>query len=217
MIACGVTQEANDLRQYQPMVEATAVALAAVGLTDPIGIVLADAGYWSEANATAEGPDRLIATLKDHEQRRAVRELGPQTRFSFRASLDTLTACFRIGNVAVTTAGRRRSGRGGSVPGALPVDLHQALSGAVPGQHVAPAQRRTLEPGQQRSVGVEQAQVLGQPGDVARTVHQTFVRMAANGAGGIGDDQGAAGCLGFVRHERAALLDGWQDQQVGAP
>nr|MDQ6946904.1 transposase [Actinomycetota bacterium] len=79
VIACGVTQEANDLRQYQPMVDATAVALAAVEVTTPIGIVLADAGYWSEANATTEGPDRLIATLKDHKQRRAARELGTTT------------------------------------------------------------------------------------------------------------------------------------------
>lgn len=79
VIACGVTQEPNDLRQYQPMVDATTVTLAAVEVTTPIGIVLADAGYWSEANATAEGPDRLIATLKDHKQRTAARELGTTT------------------------------------------------------------------------------------------------------------------------------------------
>ena len=41
--------------------------------------MLADAGYWSEANATTEGPDRLIATLKDHKQRRAAREAGTTT------------------------------------------------------------------------------------------------------------------------------------------
>ena len=38
--------------------------------------MLADAGYWAQANATAPGPDRLIATTKDHKQRRAARELG---------------------------------------------------------------------------------------------------------------------------------------------
>jgi transposase len=79
VIACGVTQEANDLRQYQPMVDAAAAALTAVGVNEPIGIVLADAGYWSETNATADGPDRLIATLKDHKQRRAARDLGTTT------------------------------------------------------------------------------------------------------------------------------------------
>ena len=79
VIATAVTQEANDLRQYQPMVDATAAALAAAGVSEPIGIVLADAGYWSETNAPTEGPDRLIATLKDHKQRRAARDLGTTT------------------------------------------------------------------------------------------------------------------------------------------
>src|SRR3981081_1295562 len=47
-----------------------------VGIDDPIGRALADAGYWSDANATAPGPDRLIATTKDYKQRRAAREMG---------------------------------------------------------------------------------------------------------------------------------------------
>ncbi|MGH8917592.1 MAG: transposase [Actinomycetes bacterium] len=79
VVACSVTQQANDLRQYQPMVDATVAALTAAGITEPIGIVLADAGYWSETNATAEGPDRLIATVKDWKQRRAARDLGTTT------------------------------------------------------------------------------------------------------------------------------------------
>ena len=62
-----------DVAQYQPMVAATLAALDAANITTPIGCVLADAGYWSEGNATADGPDRLIATLKDHKQRRAAR------------------------------------------------------------------------------------------------------------------------------------------------
>ncbi|MFO1533927.1 MAG: transposase, partial [Thermoplasmatota archaeon] len=41
--------------------------------------VVGDAGYWSEANATASGPDRLIATSKDWKQRRAAREMGTTT------------------------------------------------------------------------------------------------------------------------------------------
>ena len=61
------------------MVAAAQAALDAAGIADPIGVVLADAGYWSEDNATAEGPDRLIATLKDYKQRRAARELGTTT------------------------------------------------------------------------------------------------------------------------------------------
>jgi transposase len=79
VVAATVTQEVNDVRQYQPLVDAATAALAAAGITDPIGIVLADAGYWSDDNATAAGPDRLIATLKDWKQRRAARDLGTTT------------------------------------------------------------------------------------------------------------------------------------------
>lgn len=79
IVAAEVSQDANDVGLYQTMTAATRAALDAAGVHDPIGVVLADAGYWSEDNATAEGPDRLIATLKDHKQRRAARELGTTT------------------------------------------------------------------------------------------------------------------------------------------
>jgi IS5 family transposase len=39
-----------------------------------VGTVLADAGYNSDANLTAEGPDRLIAAGKRRDQERAVAE-----------------------------------------------------------------------------------------------------------------------------------------------
>ena len=76
VLACLVSQDPNDVRLYQPMVAATEQALSNVGVTNAIGTVLADAGYWSEDNATAEGPDRLIATLKDWKQRKAAQEMG---------------------------------------------------------------------------------------------------------------------------------------------
>ncbi len=79
VVTCGVTQEANDVRQYEPMVTATQAALAAAGVSGPIKTVLADAGYWSEDNAMGEGPPRLIATVKDWKQRRAAREMGTTT------------------------------------------------------------------------------------------------------------------------------------------
>jgi hypothetical protein len=61
------------------MIEATKEVAEEAGIEEPIGLVLADAGYWSEANATAEDPDRLIATTKDWKQRRASREMGGTT------------------------------------------------------------------------------------------------------------------------------------------
>lgn len=79
VVACAVTQEVTDVRQYQPMVAATQTSLDAAGITETIGVVLADAGYWSDENATTDGPECLIAPLKDWKQRRVARELGNTT------------------------------------------------------------------------------------------------------------------------------------------
>lgn len=79
VVATFVSQNANDVELFVPMLARLAVALAAAGIADPIGTILADAGYWSEDNATADGPDRLIATLKDYKQRRAARDAGTTT------------------------------------------------------------------------------------------------------------------------------------------
>jgi transposase len=76
IVAGHVSQNGNDVGLYQPMIERTRTILDQIGLHDQIGLVLADAGYWSIANATAEGPDRLIATAKTHTLRQAAREHG---------------------------------------------------------------------------------------------------------------------------------------------
>ena len=74
IIAMDVCQDANDLQQFQPMLALTHTMLHAAGVSDPIGRILADAGYCSEANLTAEGPDRLIATTSSHKQRKAAHD-----------------------------------------------------------------------------------------------------------------------------------------------
>lgn len=79
VVGIGVTQQGNDARQLVPMMSATTDQLTTAGIDTTIGLVLADAGYWSEDNATAAGPDRLIATLKDWKQRRAAAQLGTTT------------------------------------------------------------------------------------------------------------------------------------------
>jgi transposase len=76
VIACDVSQDANDVQQYTPMIGRLQENLTRTGILDPVELALADAGYWSEENAACNGPDRLIATLKDHKQRQAARELG---------------------------------------------------------------------------------------------------------------------------------------------
>ena len=77
IVAAELTSEANDVRQLQPMLnQAQAVVEAVVGEDAALGTALADAGYWSEANAATETADceLLIATQKDHRQRTALRE-----------------------------------------------------------------------------------------------------------------------------------------------
>jgi hypothetical protein len=66
IVATRVGQQTGDRREFVPMMAAAQAAVADCGLasgrTDlTIEMVLADAGYASEDNLTAPGPDRLIA------------------------------------------------------------------------------------------------------------------------------------------------------------
>jgi len=85
VVAVGVTLEANDVRQLKPMMAALERTLVVAEITDRPRAVLADAGYWSEANVTVGsrlgGPELLMATTKDWKQRKRLREQGcPQGR-----------------------------------------------------------------------------------------------------------------------------------------
>ncbi len=67
VIACDVTSNPTDQAQLEPMLKAAATNVAGVGVTEPIGVALADAGYASQANFDAEaglGIGLLIATGK---------------------------------------------------------------------------------------------------------------------------------------------------------
>jgi hypothetical protein len=50
IVAAVVTNEQTDAGQLLPMIEATTKALAEAGIGEPPGVLLADAGYASEAN-----------------------------------------------------------------------------------------------------------------------------------------------------------------------
>jgi transposase len=76
VLACDATQDANDVQQYEPMIDRLTNTLVRAGIPAAVELALADAGYWSEHNATCPGSDRLIATLKDHKHRKTARELG---------------------------------------------------------------------------------------------------------------------------------------------
>ena len=79
IVAVQVGQAPNDQRSFTPMMraaqEAAARMHALTGNPDHmIGTVLADAGYNSDANLNAEGPDRLIALGKARDVARAATE-----------------------------------------------------------------------------------------------------------------------------------------------
>jgi transposase len=79
ILALMLTQAPTDIDCLQPMMDAAQAAAKSVvdhrppgGSSDPseaIGVIVADAGYCSEDNLTAPGPDRIIATAKDRELR----------------------------------------------------------------------------------------------------------------------------------------------------
>ncbi len=79
IIAAQVTQSHNDSDQLAPMVANAADTLRDAGIQEPIGIVLADGGYWNSpaiTNVREQGIDVLIPT-RDRRRTRP-RTLSPR-------------------------------------------------------------------------------------------------------------------------------------------
>jgi hypothetical protein len=79
IVAAQVTQSHNDADQLEPMVAQAADALREAGIVEPIGIVLADGGYWNSsaiANVRAQGIDVLVPT--QDRRRSRPRKLSPR-------------------------------------------------------------------------------------------------------------------------------------------
>ncbi len=77
IVAAEVTQQQNDVQQLHPMLDKAKQELVAAGVTKKVGVVLADAGYYSERNvleADPSGPELLLATKKSHKQRQAMKD-----------------------------------------------------------------------------------------------------------------------------------------------
>jgi hypothetical protein len=70
IVAAELTQQANDLQQLGPMLDATAATLAAAGVQNRPGTVLADSGYWTTANLTQipDAPELLIPPARHGRQ-----------------------------------------------------------------------------------------------------------------------------------------------------
>ena len=102
IVAVELTRAAPDVQELGPMLEAAQRNLEALGHA-PIGLLLADAGYYSEANvrSLAEvGPELLIASRNDRNRRAA----GPAPRGRIPAGLSVRERMRRT----LTTQRRRR-------------------------------------------------------------------------------------------------------------
>ena len=80
IVAEDVTQQENDKKQLHPMLEQAESNRQAVAIEEKIGVALADCGYGSEENftKTAAGDiELLVATQKDHKQRKAMKDQPP--------------------------------------------------------------------------------------------------------------------------------------------
>ena len=101
-MAAELTRAATDVQELQPMVETTNRNLAALGQA-PVGTLLADAGYYSDANVRSlaeAGPELLIASRNDRNRRAA----GPAPRGRIPAGLSTRE---RMRRTLTTQRGRR--------------------------------------------------------------------------------------------------------------
>ncbi len=102
IVAAELTRAATDVQELQPMVAATNRNLQALGQA-PIGILLADAGYYSDANVRSQaeaGPELLIASRNERNRRAA----GPAPRGRIPAGLSTRE---RMRRRLTTKRGRR--------------------------------------------------------------------------------------------------------------
>ena len=80
ILAADVTTKSNDVHQLTPMLgQAQANVALVVGQDAELGAAVADAGYWSDANAATETDtcELFIATQKDQAQRAALRDAPP--------------------------------------------------------------------------------------------------------------------------------------------
>lgn len=77
VVGAVVTQDGNDFEQCVPMMAEIQSSLDRAGITEKVGVLLFDAGYLSDANMTAPGPDRLIATSKAWKLRKTDPTNGP--------------------------------------------------------------------------------------------------------------------------------------------
>lgn len=80
ILAAEVTQDANDMKQLDPMIQRAQENAGQVLPGAAIGAVLADAGYPDESKGVSSGspaPELFVAVKKDWKQRKALKESPP--------------------------------------------------------------------------------------------------------------------------------------------
>ena len=127
IIATRLTRDTVDVTWYQQMITDAQDAAALITANRPaaatgggIGLVLADAGYLSDDNLTAAGPDRLIATGKHRTLEKAARDGAAAARDSLPitamaarlATPDGITAYRQRGHIAETPHGDIKHNKG---------------------------------------------------------------------------------------------------------
>src|SRR6266511_1006316 len=104
IVAAELTQDANDLQQLDPMLAATTATLAAAGIPQRPGRLLADSGYWTIANLTEvpDAPELLIPPARHGRQGKprkdgkptASRSDGLRALMKARLASDDGKACY---------------------------------------------------------------------------------------------------------------------------
>lgn len=105
VIASDLTNDQTDVRLLHPMLELARGNLRTAGVAEPIGVLVADAGYYSDANVDAEtpdGPELLIATAKGWRERKAAQAHPPRGRIP-----ESFTTHQRMGRKLQTKRGQR--------------------------------------------------------------------------------------------------------------
>lgn len=85
VLAAEITKQTNDYGQLEPMIAQTNQSLATAGITEPLQVVLADAGYWSSPQITAlkeSGIEAIVPTkaAKRSTPRKKAPRQGPEAQ-----------------------------------------------------------------------------------------------------------------------------------------
>jgi transposase len=106
IVSVAATRDENDLHQLEPMIEETKRTIEEAAIQESMGALAADTGYWRDdldvPAIEEEGPELVIATKKDHKQRKACEDEGaPKGRIPKNA-----TARQRMERKLMTKKGR---------------------------------------------------------------------------------------------------------------